>query len=35
MRVPSAPARRAALAGGLVVALLTATAPASADAPPA
>ncbi|MFI0930031.1 cyanophycinase [Streptomyces sp. NPDC021012] len=34
MRVPSAPSRRAVLAGGLVVALLTAAAPASAAARP-
>ncbi|MFF5390363.1 cyanophycinase [Streptomyces sp. NPDC013012] len=34
MRVPSAPARRTVLAGGLVVALLTAAAPASADSRP-
>lgn len=35
MRVPSAPARRTVLAGGLVVALLTAASPASADSRPA
>ncbi|MGW8354541.1 cyanophycinase [Streptomyces wedmorensis] len=34
MRVPSAPARRTVLAGGLVVALLTAASPASADSRP-
>ncbi|MCZ0983576.1 cyanophycinase [Streptomyces diastatochromogenes] len=34
MRVPSAPSRRAVLAGGLVAALLTAAAPASAAARP-
>ncbi|MFE5911583.1 cyanophycinase [Streptomyces wedmorensis] len=35
MRVPSAPARRTVLAGGLVVALLAAASPASADSRPA
>ncbi|WP_017242332.1 cyanophycinase [Streptomyces sp. SS] len=35
MRVPSAPARRTILAGGLVVALLAAASPASADSRPA
>ncbi|MFE0701146.1 cyanophycinase [Streptomyces sp. NPDC058872] len=35
MRVPSAPARRTVLAGGLVVALLAAVSPASADSRPA